>query len=187
MASGGSGAVTGCSATGATSSSSTASIGSSAMGASATGSRLAGPSASCSRRATSPGSAPWRRLSSRWSLIASSRSPMARHTLAAAPASLHLRRGLCPHGAILARALGTVQRLVGRGDEPADVLGGTGQRRDAEARGDARVAAPPQQRQDELLDPRPHALGEIVGALEVGAGEDARELPPAVARRLVDL
>ena len=41
------------------------------------GSRRAGPSASCSRRATSPGSAPWRRLSSRCSRIASSSSPMA--------------------------------------------------------------------------------------------------------------
>ena len=46
------------------------------------GSRRAGPSASCSRRATSPGSAPWRRLSSRCSLIASSSSPMAPQTLA---------------------------------------------------------------------------------------------------------
>ena len=44
--------------------------------------RRAGPSASCSWRATSPGSAPWRRLSSRCSRMASSSSPMARQTLA---------------------------------------------------------------------------------------------------------
>ena len=52
-----------------------------AVGASSEGVRRAGPSASCSRRATSAASAPWRRLSSRCSRMASSSSPISPDSL----------------------------------------------------------------------------------------------------------
>jgi hypothetical protein len=43
------------------------------------------------------------------------------------------------------------------------------------------------QREAQRLDPRAHALGEVEGALEIGAREDDGELLAAVAGRLVDL
>ena len=62
-----------------------------------------------------------------------------------------------------------------------------GERRHAEAGGHAQDAVAVEQRQRQLLDPCAHALGQVVGAVEVGAGEDDRELLAAVAGGLVDL
>ena len=62
-----------------------------------------------------------------------------------------------------------------------------GQRGHSEARGDAQRAPSVGQRQRERLDALTHALGQVEGALEVGAGQHHRELLAAVAGGRVDV
>src|SRR4051794_6588146 len=122
--------------------------------------RCPGPKASCSWRATSSGSAPCWRLSSRCSRMASSSSPIA----TSFPFSL-----LRLHGAVLPRTLRLIQRGV-RGGHQTRLVGrlGAGQRRGAEGGGHLEAAVAVEQRQLERLDPLADALGEAVGAGQVG-------------------
>src|SRR5919198_2203853 len=92
------------------------------------------------------------------------------------------------HRAVLPGALGLVERMVGGGHQRVLVgVVGSGERGDAERGGDLERPLARGQRQLEVLDRAPDALGELVGALEVGLRERDAHLLAAVTGGLVDL
>src|SRR5205807_9269793 len=88
---------------------------------------------------------------------------------------------------VLAGALGPVQSRIRLRYQARAVLRAGGERRDAEARGHAQRLSGLGALDAQVLDRGPHALGEQLGAVEVGLGEDHRELLAAVAGGLVDV
>ena len=82
--------------------------------------------------------------------------------------------------AVLAGALGLVERLVGGRDQAADIAGGDRQRRGAEAGGHAQRlgALVAEDRQPQRLDPLAHALGEVVRALQIRTGSTTASSSP---------
>src|SRR3954464_610893 len=109
--------------------------------------------------------------------MASSSSPMA------------VRRLARPDGLVLPGAFRSIPRRIRGRDELADVLDPVPEGSRPKARRDldqTPLAGLVLERELEPLDALAHALGEVVGALQIRPGQHDRELLAAVAGREVD-